>query len=174
MRFAIWMPMMLRLASALVFVLAVVVAGAANRSLLMVPALAGVATLAHLNTPRLSLNLTGAPQQGLLSRAIMVFFMRTFLFGLVFGFTVLVAALFRQTELAREVTAFDIGLLVIPFGLALVFTAISMRSPLGNPEEFMQDLQKAFAEFQNGQGQAPQSGADGFTVDGEYEDRTED
>jgi len=152
MRFAIWMPIMLRVASALVFVIAVIVAGAANRSALMVPMIAGVATLANLNTPRMSINFTGKPQQGLVSRGITVFLTRTILFGIVFGLSVAIAALFRETGLAREFTTFDTILLTVPFGLALVFTAISMRSPLGNPEELMADIQKAFAEVAAGGG----------------------
>lgn len=175
MRFAIWMPIMLRVASGLVFVVAVIVAGAANRSAIMVPALAGVATLAHLNTPRLSLNLGGAPKQGLIGRAMTVFFTRTLVFGLVFGLSVLIAALFRETHLARDFTNFDIGLLVVPFALALVFTTISMRSPLGNPQAFMEDIQKAFAEMQAGQGMpSSASDDDDFTFDGEFEDVSND
>ena len=63
MRFAIWMPILLRFGSALVFVIAVIVAGAANRSALMVPMLAAVAKLAHLNTPRMTINFIGKEQQ---------------------------------------------------------------------------------------------------------------
>ena len=173
MRFAIWMPILMRAASALVFVVAAIVAGAANRSMLMVPALAAVATLANLNTPRMTINLGGAPQQGLVGRAMTIFFTRTFLFAIVFGLSVLIAALFRETELAREFTNFDIGVLVVPFALALVFTAISMRSPMGNPQQFMEDMQKAFAEMQAGAG-AASNDDEAFTVDGEFEERKPD
>lgn len=169
MRFAIWMPVILRAASALVFVIAVIVAGAANRNLLMVPALAALATLANLNTPRMMINLSGAPQQGLIERAMVIFFTRAFFFAIVFGFSVLVAAVFRETGLAEDFTNFDIGLLVVPFALALIFTAISQRSPLGNPDELMADIQKAFAEMQAGNMNAAND--DAFTVDGEFEER---
>ena len=173
MRFAIWMPILMRTGSALVFVLAAIVAGAANRSLLIVPALAALATLANLNTPRMMLNLTGAPQQGIIARAMTIFFTRTLLFAIVFGFSVLVAALFRVTDLARDFTNFDIGLLVVPFGLALFMTAMAQRSPLGNPEELMADIQKAFADLQANNG-APPSSDDTFTVDCEFEERKPD
>ncbi len=138
----------------------------------MVPAIAAVATLANLNTPRMAINLTGAPQQGLVGRAMTIFFTRSFLFAIVFGFSVLIAALFRETELARDFTTFDVVLLVAPFTLALIFTAISMRSPLGNPEELMADIQKAFAEMQAGGGAGDKD--DAFTVDGEFEERKKD
>ena len=175
MRFAIWMPLMLRAASAFVFVIAVIVAGAANRSLLMVPAIAAVATLANLNTPRMSINLTGAPEQGLIGRTMTVFFTRTFLFAIVFGFSVLIAALFRETELARDFTNFDVVLVTAPFVLALILTTIAMRSPLGNPAEFAEDLKQAFAEMQAGAGPDTQADNDNaFTVEGEFEERKPD
>ena len=166
---------MLRAASAFVFVIAVIVAGAANRSLLMVPAIAAVATLANLNTPRMSINLTGAPEQGLVGRAMTIFFTRTILFGIVFGFSVLIAALFRETELARDFTNFDVVLVTAPFVLSLILTTLAMRSPLGNPEEFMADLKKAMADMQAGAEPGPRpDDDDAFTVDGEFEERTPD
>lgn len=171
MRFAIWMPIMLRAASAFVFVIAVIVAGAANRSLIMVPAIAAVATLANLNTPRMSINLTGAPEQGLIGRAMSVFFTRTVLFAVVFGLAALIAALFRETEFARDFTNFDVILVTAPFVLALILTTIAMRSPLGNPEEFVNDLKQALAEMQAGD--TPDND-DAFTVDGEFEERKPD
>lgn len=172
MRFAIWMPLIMRVLSALVFVIAIIVAGAANRSLLMVPAIAAVATLANLNTPRMGVNLLGAPQQGIVARAMTIFFTRSFLFAIVFGLTALVFALFQETEFARDFTVFDVCLLVVPFGLALIFTMVSMRSPLGNPQEFMADLQKAFEDMQTGAPNSEQD--DAFTVDGEFEERKTD
>lgn len=172
MRFAIWMPILLRLGSALVFVIAVIVAGVANRSALMVPMIAAVATLAHLNTPRMAINF-GGQQQGVIGRAITVFLTRTILFGIIFGLSVAIAALFQETEIAREFTTFDTILLTVPFGLALLFTAISMRSPLGNPEELMADIQKAFAEATAGGGMPSQDDDDAFTVEGEFEDKTD-
>ena len=173
MRFAIWMPIMLRAASAFVFVIAVIVAGAANRSLLMVPAIAAVATLANLNTPRMSINLTGAPEQGIIGRAMSVFVTRTVLFGVVFGLSVLIAALFRETDLARDFTNFDVVLVTGPFVLALILTTIAMRSPLGNPEEFVEDLKKALSEMQTGAAPNPDND-NAFTVDGEFEERKPD
>lgn len=164
------MPIMMRAGSALVFVLAAIVAGAANRSLLIVVGLAALATLANLNTPRMMINLSGAPKQGIVGRAMTIFFTRTLLFAIVFGFSVLIAALFRETELARDFTNFDIGLLVAPFGLALLMTAMAQRSPLGNPDALMADIQKAFSDMQSNDGAQPSSD-DTFTVDGEFEER---
>ena len=165
---------MLRAASAFVFVIAVIVAGAANRSLLMVPAIAAVATLANLNTPRMSINLTGAPEQRLVGRAMTVFFTRTVMFAFVFGLSALIAALFQETEFARDFTNFDVILVTVPFVLALILTTMAMRSPLGNPEEFVQDLRKAFAEMQENGGPQPAANDDAFTVDGEFEERKPD
>lgn len=172
MRFAIWMPILMRVASGLVFILAIIIAGVANRSALMVPMIAGVATLANLNTPRMAINFTGQ-KQGIVSRALTVFLTRTLLFGFVFLLSVGIAALFQETELAREFTTFDTILLTVPFGLALAFTAISLRSPLGNPEELMADIQKAFAEVASGGGPNAANDDEAFTVDGEYEDKTD-
>jgi len=173
MRFAIWLPILLRVASGLVFVLAIIVAGVANRPVLLVPMIAGVATLAHLNTPRMSINFTGKPEQGLIGRALTVFLTRTILFGFLFVLSVGIAALFQETELSREFATFDTILLTVPFALALLFTAVSMRSPLGNPEAMMADIQKAFTDVATGNVPAANDD-DAFTVDGEFEDKTDE
>ena len=172
MRFAIWMPILMRVASALVFVIAIIVAGVANRSAIMVPMIASVATLAHLNTPRMTINFTGKPEQSLISRAMTVFLTRTIVFGIVFLLSVGIAALFQETELARNLSNFDMVLITVSFALALLFTAISMRSPMGNPEELMADIQRAFDEVSSGAG--PAANEDAFTVDGEFEDKTDE
>lgn len=172
MRFAIWMPILMRLASGLVFVIAIIVAGIANRSAMMVPLIAAVATLAHMNTPRMTINFGQKSEQSVLSRAFTVFLTRTILFGILFVVTVGISALFQETDLAREFATFDIFLLTVPFGLALLFTAISMLSPMGNPEQMMADIQKAFDDVSAGRG--PATNDDAFTVEGEFEDKSDE
>ena len=173
MRFAIWMPILLRIASAMVFVVAIVVAGVANRSALLVPMIAAVATFGpsehaadddklYRNTAR-----AGEPGGDRVSHA------KRSCSG---SYTFLVwvsRLLFQETDIAREFSTFDTILLTVPFGLALLFTAISMRSPLGNPGRVDGRHPKGFL-LKLRQAAAPTANEDdGFVVDGEYEDKTD-
>jgi len=168
MPLAILLPILLRVGAVAVFVIAVIIAGAANRSALMVPALAAAATLAGITRKKSGLTLPGmtAKPESLMARAGKMFIGRLIGFGILFAFTVLIAALFRETGLATTTTLFDAALIAVPFILGFIFTEISARMPVAGAMSMMGDLQKAFAEMQAQQagGEDP---ADGPIIDGE-------
>jgi len=165
MPLVILLPILLRVGAVAVFVVAVIVAGAANRSALMVPALAAAATLAGITRKKSGLTMPGmtVKEESLLARAGKMFLTRTLVFALLFGFTVVVAALFQETSLATETTLFDAALIAVPFILGFIFTEIASRTPVAGAAAMMGDLQTAFAEMQAGQS----ADEDGPIIDGE-------
>ena len=145
------LPLRLRLASSAAFLLAVLIAAGAQRSLLMVPILAAASTGAHWLASRLA--------QGDHATLLAMLDPRTrrlaqqniaragFLFGLfgyavIFIITVFLSALFTPTELARQLTGFDLGLILIPtlatLALGLIRGRVSpplMTQPSDPPPE---------------------------------------
>lgn len=177
---ALFLPLLLRLAGPLSFLSAAMVAGVMNRSLLLIPliALASTATtvLIRMIAPSPVMDLKSMldpsappekpnPLQGAGRR----FGMSMLGFGLVFGLSALIAAIFQTTEFQQQVQSLDLGFLTIPALIALIGSWLSARLGINQMAGMMQDMQGIFAQMQTGQ--TPQDpDEDAFTVEGEIID----
>lgn len=160
---ALALPLRLRLASSAAFLLAVLVAAGANRSLLMVPILAAASTAAHWMASRLAkgdqatmLGLLDPRTQRLMQQkmARAGFFFGLFGYTLIFIIGVFLSAIVTPTELARQLTRFDLWLVLAPTGLTLGLGLVrrNLSTPFqgpGNPAS------------------SPDPDSDAFTVEGE-------
>lgn len=122
------LPLRLRLASSAIFLCALLIAAGAQRSFLLVPLLAAASTGAHWLASRLAQGdqtvLLGMldPQTRRLAQQNIAragFFFGLFGYGLLFMITVFLSALVTPTELARQLTGFDLSLILVPTGLTL-------------------------------------------------------
>ena len=165
------LPIGLRIVAALVFVIAIIFAGASNRSVLLVPALAAAATLGGLVKPKIGLNLQNPDVEppSRLSRATGMFTTRLVAYGILFGLSVLIAAMFRETGLERQITMFDAGLVAVPLVLGYLLTEISNRMGLGQAASIMGDVQSAFADMKTSEAED-----EAFTIDGTVTGRGDD
>ncbi len=168
------LPIFLRLAAALVFVVAVIVAGVMNRSIMMVPLLAGAATLTQWLLARiapgpmasLQSSLGGAPQGPVpLNRLGGRFIAGVFGYGLLFILTVFISALFKETELERILTRTDLSILAIATGLAILLSLLNAHFGSKQVAGMMGDLEATFADMQR-----QQEREEAFTVEGEMID----
>ncbi len=162
----------LRGGSLAVFLLAIILAAILNRSILMIPLMAGAMTLASFiaacRSPLAEITPTqpdGSPPPRPtldLARIGAGFMVRlgalTALFIAALGLT----ALFTETALAREIGAIDLALLIIPLlaalGMAEMATRLTARQVAGAIGAF----QGLFAEVRNGPG-----GEGGEIIEGE-------
>ncbi len=175
MTFLIAIPVLLRIAASLVFVVAVIVAAAMNRSIMLVPLLAAAATLSHWLAARLAPNplsnlgemlAPGAARANPAGKLIRKFLFGVFGYGLVFALTVLISAVFQETELERIVTRFDLTLIAVAAGLAIVLSVINAHTAATQVTGMMGDLQQAFNQMQGGPAATP-GGEEPFTFEGE-------
>lgn len=169
-------PIALRVAATLVFIIAVVVAGVMNRSIMMVPLLAITATLVQWLVGKITPNPVNALQDaldtGIATRpGAQKFAPRiiagTIGYGLVFMLTVFISALFQETELERALTQTDAMILAVTAGIAGVLSLLHAHTGARQAANMMGDFQQAFNEMQTGQAANDE---DAFTFEGEIID----
>jgi len=177
---ALFFPILLRLAGPIAFVIAVAVAGAMNRSFILVPLLALAASLTTVVirtlTPSPAMDLGAALRPDSEQRPHNPFrgSGKRFAAGLVgyaimFGLAAWIAALFRTTEFEPQVMLSDGWFALIPAILAFVGAWVSARIGLNQMAGMMDQMQDAFAQMQAGQA-PPGADDDAFTVEGEVID----
>ncbi|MEM6557595.1 MAG: hypothetical protein AAF642_17055 [Pseudomonadota bacterium] len=176
----LFFPILLRLAGPVAFVLAVAVAGAMNRSFILVPLLALAASLTTVIiravTPSPAMDLGAAIQSQSEQRPHNPFrgSGKRFAAGLVgyaiiFGLAAWIAALFRTTEFEPQVMLSDGWFAIVPGIVAFVGAWISARIGLNQMAGMMAQMQDAFTQMQAGPSPAG-SDDEAFTVEGEVID----
>ncbi len=179
MPFVLALPIILRIASTLVFLVAVIVAAALNRSVMMVPLLAAAATLSHWVAgkfvPNPLSNLEGAtsirtPMGNLLGRLAPRFLVGVFGYGILFALAVLISAVFQETELERAITRTDFIIIGVASVIAIILSVINAYTAATQVTGIMSDLQQAFSDMQDGQGPDQDGGETPFTFEGEIID----
>jgi len=176
---ALALPLMLRAAAAIVFLIAVIAAGIMNRSVLMVPLLAAAATLTQFLVSRIipsplteikaGLN-PNAPPTPALTKLSRGFFIATFGYGVLFVITVFISALFQETELAHALNRTDVYLITIPAATAAIFSLINARIANAQMATMMSGVQAIYAQMNSGDAPNPANDDDAFTIDGEIID----
>lgn len=180
MPIALLFPIVLRVAGPLAFIVTVVTAGAMNRSFILVPILALVATittiLIRIVAPSPATELKSmlasdpnpkpeSPFRGAGRR----FAMGLIGYGLLFGLSAWIAALFQTTEFEPQVGADDVWFAAIPSVTAIAGAWLSARLGFNQMANMMGQMQDAFAEMKSGANPA-HSEDDVFTMDGEVID----
>src|SRR6056297_3604456 len=94
-------------------------------------------------------------------------------YGLIFGFSALLAALFQVTEFEPQVRTADASFLIIPAFIAVLGAVISARIGLNQMSGMAEQMQSMFAQMQPGAEQPPPDD-DGFTFEGEIIEPEED
>lgn len=172
---ALLFPILLRATPGLVLLITACIAGVFNRSVMIVPLLAIAGTLSQYAASRFAPNpldslkaaFTGgqtAPGPG--AKLTRGFIMSTLGFGVVYGLSALIAALFQETEFARTLTGFDAGLVIIPALMAFVLSIFVAKSIARQAAHMMGGLQEVFSEMQAQAGPAANDD-DAFTFEGE-------
>ena len=177
---ALFLPVFLRLLGPIAFVVAAIVAGILNRSIMIVPLLAltatGAAVLLQMVSPSPMADLKdilnpgaqpqpASPFRGLGRRI----GLGVLGFGAVFGLSALIAAVFQATEFEPQIRAFDFGLLVIPALLAFFGGSLSARIGRNQMVGMMDQMQNMFSQMQTPD-QPGSASEDAFTVEGEVID----
>lgn len=176
---ALALPLMLRAAAAIVFLIAVIAAGIMNRSIFIVPLLAAAATLTQflvskvIPSPMTELKAglnPGAPPTPALTKLSRGFFIATFGYGILFVITVFISALFQETELAHAFTRTDAYLIAIPAIAAAVLSLINARIANAQMATMMSGVQAMYAQMNPDGAPNPANDDDAFTIDGEIID----
>lgn len=172
-------PVLLRVAGPLAFLISTITAGAMNRSALLIPLLAVVATVTTLVIRRFTpspvsdlqsvMSPDAAPAAPNLFRGVG----KRFAIGLVgyaiaFWLAAMIAALFQTTEFEPRVMWSDVGFLAVPAIIAVIGAWISARIGMSQMASMMGQMQDAFRQMQAAQSAA--NDEDAFTVDGEVID----
>lgn len=176
---ALALPLMLRAAAAIIFLVAVIAAGIMNRSVFIVPLLAVAATLTQflvskiipspLTDLKAGLNPQAPPTPALtkLTRGVII---ATFGYGILFVFTVFISALFQETELAHNFTRTDLYLIAIPAIGAAILSLINARIANAQMATMMSGVQAMYAQMNPDGPPNPANDDDAFTIDGEIID----
>ncbi|MEM7328617.1 MAG: hypothetical protein AAF437_07750 [Pseudomonadota bacterium] len=181
---ALFFPLLLRLAGPIAFLVAVAIAGAMNRSFILVPVLALAATLTTILirtvTPSPAMDLKSVlrpeaeqrphnPLRGSGKR----FAAGLVSYAIIFALAALVAALFHTTEFEPQVMLVDGWFAIVPAIMAFVGAWVSARIGLNQMAGMMDQMQDAFAQMQTGQ-TPDETDAEAFTVEGEILDPERD
>lgn len=181
---ALFLPILLRAAGPLAFILAALIAGGMNRAVILVPLLAIAATLTtaliRATTPSPTGELMAAlndqeapapknPFAGSLQR----FGAGMLGYSFLFGFAALIAALFQVTEFEPRFTVQDTPFLVIPAILAVIGASISSRLGFNQMASMMGQMREAMSQVRPDQ-PYDASDDDAFTVDGEVIDEDDE
>lgn len=168
-------PLFLRLSGPIAFVIAAIIAGAMNRSFMLVPLLAMAATATTIAirklTPSPAMNLQTLlnpdarevepnPFRGMGQR----FGLGLIGYGIAFGLSALIAALFQSTEFEAQIQVSDLFYLAIPAVIAAVGAWFAARTGLNQMAGMMDQMQEMMATMQ---AQQQAANDDAFTVDGE-------
>lgn len=158
LQWAIW----LRVIGAAVFPLAVILAAILERSLLTVVLIAGTMTLGRWLVLRRSL----AEEAGSARKLLAVFASRLIPSAILFIAIVGLAALFRETSLAREITMIDLALALVPFALSIPLNWVLSRAVETQRETVETLINPSKGPFRRDTG--PKSG-EGPIIEGEFE-----
>ncbi len=173
-------PILLRLAGPISFLVAAITAGVMNRSVLLIPLLTLVATLTTIlirkvsPSPVTDLQSVLSPDAQPTPPNIFRGAGRRFAIGLVgyglaFGLAALVAAVFKTTEFEPQLMISDSVYLIVPTILAVICAWVSARIGMSQMAGMMGQMQEMMAQMQAAQsGQNAEDAA--FTVDGEVID----
>ena len=175
------LPLVLRLAGPIAFVIAAMTAGAMNRSIMIVPLLALVATattvIIRMVSPFPSFDLKSAlspdapiekpsPFRGAGRRLLI----GVIGYGVAFGIAALLAALFQATEFQPQLGFGDVGYLIVPGFIAVIGATIGARIGVNQMAGMMDQMQDMFAQMQTPEAANDE---DGFTFEGEIIDPDE-
>ena len=174
---AFLVPVLLRVAGPLAFIIAAMTAGAMNRSVLVIPLLAIVATV----TTVVIRKFTPSPVSDLQSvltpdaqpappnvfrgagKRLAIGLVG---YGIVFWLTAMIAAIFQTTEFEPQLMPTDAGYFIVPTLIAIIGAWISARVGLSQMAGMMGQMQDVFAQMQASQNAASDDET-AFTVDGE-------
>jgi len=180
---ALFFPILLRLAGPLAFALAAITAGVMNRSFILVPLLAVVASLTTVVIRKVSpspamdlkamLSPDAAPPPANAFRGLG----RRFGIGLVgyavlFGLAASIAAIFQTTEFEPQLMLVDMWFACIPAILAFIGAWVSARIGMNQMATMMGGMQDVFDQMQAGQS-PPGPEDETFTFEGEVIDPDE-
>ncbi|MEO1552590.1 MAG: hypothetical protein AAFR82_01555 [Pseudomonadota bacterium] len=168
------------MAGPIVFIIAVAIAGAMNRSFILVPllALAATITTAIIRTvtpsPAMDLKAVLTPETEQRPHNPLRGSGKRFVAGLigyavVFGLAALIAALFQITEFEPQVMLEDSWFAIVPAAIAFIAAWLSARIGLNQMAGMMDQMQNVVAQMQAGQQPGAPEG-DAFTVEGEVID----
>lgn len=181
---ALMLPLLLRAAGPIAFLIAAVTAGVMNQSFMIVPLLAIAATLTTIIIRKVSpspaadlaamLDPNAVPQQ----KSIFEGAGKRLGVGLVgytvtFGLAALIAAMFQETEFKQTLTQTDAWIILIPSGLAVLAAMLSARLGANQIAGMAGQMADVFAAMKAQQG-GPNSAAqddEAFTVEGEIIDK---
>lgn len=179
---ALLFPIALRAAGPVAFMLAAIVAGVMNTSVLLVPLLALAATLTTILikylSPSPALNLAAmldpnAPQTrpspfaGMGQR----FGIGLIGYAVLFGLAALIAALFQETQFEQTLRPNTFWLLVVPSLIAVATAFLAARMGMSQMAGMAGQMQAMFSQMQAGQNTAADpADPDAFTVEGEIID----
>jgi hypothetical protein len=180
----------LKFLGGIAFLAAIITAGAMNRSFGIIPLFAIAMTLAALilrrnATPGLDLAaMMGQPKAddgppGFFDGALNMFVQRLIGVAVLFGLTVLIAALFRETNIDRVMDGTDMLLIGVPFGITLASGYASQRmlasmgdglaAMMAQMQEKMSSMQASRGMGGTGPGMDPGRPAnDDDVIDGEF------
>lgn len=175
-----FVPILLRLAGPIAFLVAAIVAGAMNRSVLLIPLLTLVATVTTIvirkisPSPATDLKSVLSPEAQTNPPSIFRGAGRRFAIGLVgygiaFGLAALIAAMFQITEFEPQLMVSDTVYLIVPTVVAVIGAWISARVGMSQMASMMGQMQEMMAQMQATQN-TPPGEDDAFTVDGEVID----
>lgn len=171
------LPVLLRVLASAAFIVAVIYAGIANRSVLIVPLLAfAAASIQWLVSVIAPSPITGLQQMVSpeapppnpavkFGRGIGVALV---LYLVLFCLSALIAALFQETEFARRLESADLWIAGIPALVAFAASVLSAKTGTSQVAGMMEDVQKAFADMQAQQAQQDMAADDDFIVEGEF------
>lgn len=173
----------LQLGSSLVFVVAAIVAGAMNRSVPVVLMLAAAMTLCGIvvkssgRTAGLGGLMGGDAPASPWSGALQGFIGRVIGLGLIYGLTVLIAAIFRETEIEQRVLGFDVILVGVATGVALVCALVAQRIMMAQGDALQSMMAQFQSRMQEMQGRRPGTGSaanDDDIIEGDFTRKDED
>lgn len=175
------LPLILRVAGPIAFVVAAMTAGVMNRSIMIVPVLALAATLTtiiiRMVSPFPSFDLKSAlspnapaEKPSAFRGAGRRFIIGVIGYGFAFGMAALVAAIFQTTEFQPQISLNDAGYLIVPGVIAVIGATIGARIGVNQMAGMMDQMQDMFAQMQT-----PNAANDeeGFTFEGEIIDPDE-
>jgi len=170
-------PVLLRLAGPIAFLIAAMTAGAMNRSVLLIPLLAVAATITTLVIRKVSpspvSDLQSVLSPGAEPPAPNIFrgtgkrlAIGLVGYGIAFWLSAMIAAIFQTTEFEPQVMTVDAGYLVVPAVVAMIGAWISARIGMSQMASMMGQMQEMYSRMQSAQS----GDDDAFTVDGEVID----
>jgi len=180
---ALLFPILLRLAGPLTFVLAAITAGVMNRSFIIVPLLAVIASITTViirkisPSPAMDLKSMMSPNEAPKPANPFRGVGRRFGIGLVgyavlFGLSASIAAIFQTTEFEPQLMLSDIWFAGIPALIAFIGAWVSARIGLNQMASMMGGMQDMYEQMNAGQ--SPESSDDAaFTFEGEVIDPDE-